>query len=66
MSRERFRADLRRFRALVAALPVGAYVLSYNGVGGPMPDYLDEVRVDRTLPAVLRLLRKVSGSGVPT
>jgi SAM-dependent methyltransferase len=66
LSRERFRADLRSFRALVAALPVGAYVLTYNGVGGRMPDYLDEVRVDRTLPAVLRLLRKVSGSGVPT
>ncbi|HEX2876842.1 MAG TPA: hypothetical protein VHP33_36570 [Polyangiaceae bacterium] len=65
LSRERFRADLRRLRALVAVLPVGAYVLTYNGVGGRLPDCLDEVRVDRTLPAVLRLLRKVGGSGVP-
>lgn len=58
LSRDRFRQDLRSFRALVSQLPFGAYVLTYNGVGGRMPEGLDEVRVDRDLPAPLRLLRK--------
>jgi hypothetical protein len=59
LSRQRFRADLRCFHALVGALPAGAHILTYNGVGGRVPECLEEVRVDRTLPAVLRLLRKV-------
>lgn len=58
LSTERFRQDLRSFRALVSQLPLGAYVLTYNGVGGRLPDGLVEVRADRSLPAVLRLLRK--------
>ncbi|HVY25770.1 MAG TPA: hypothetical protein VHB79_04435 [Polyangiaceae bacterium] len=58
LSKERFRQSLHAFRALVSLLPVGAYILTYNGVGGRMPNGLDEVRVDRELPAVLRLLRK--------
>jgi len=63
LSRARFRQDLRSLRALVEVLPVGAYLLTYNGVGGRLPDCLDEVRVDHTLPAVLRLLQKVDRSG---
>gem|GEM_PF-165977 len=63
LSRARFRQDLRGLRALVADLPVGTYVLTYNGVGGRLPDCLDEVRVDHTAPAVLRLLQKVERSG---
>lgn len=62
LSPHRFRAALRCFRALVAALPIGTYVLTYNGTGGRLPECLDEVRVDRTLPAVLRLLQKVGRS----
>ncbi len=60
LSAERFRQELRHFRALVATMPIGTYILSYNGVGGRLPDSLAEVRVDRTLPATLRLLQKVS------
>lgn len=56
---DRFRRDLRAFRALVASLPLGTHVLTYNGVGGRLPPCLDELRVDRELPTVLRLLRKV-------
>lgn len=59
LSAVRFRQELRHFRALVAAMPIGTYVLSYNGVGGRVPDCLVEVQVDRTLPAVLRLFEKV-------
>jgi hypothetical protein len=59
LSPERFRRDLRSFRALVASLPRDAYILTYNGVGGRLPACLKEVRTDRSLPAVLRLLQKV-------
>lgn len=59
LSAERFRRDLRCYRALVDSLPIGAYVLTYNGVGGRVPASLAEVRVQRELPAVLRLLQKV-------
>jgi SAM-dependent methyltransferase len=59
LSPARFRKDLRCFRTLASSMPIGAYVLSYNGIGGPPPDFLDEVRVDRNLPAVLRLFQKV-------
>jgi hypothetical protein len=60
LSAERFRTDVRHVRSLAVGLPVGAYVLTYNGMGGRLPDYLNEVRVDRELPAVLRLLQKTS------
>jgi len=59
LTAERFRNDLRCFRALVGSLPIGAYILSYNGIAARMPACLDELRLDRELPAVLRLLRKV-------
>jgi hypothetical protein len=59
LTADRFRNDLRCFRALVASLPIGAYILSYNGIAAHMPTCLDELRVDRELPAVLRLLQKV-------
>lgn len=59
LSADRFRQELRHFRALVTAMPIGTYVLSYNGVGGRVPDCLVEVRVDRSLPAALRLFEKV-------
>lgn len=59
LSPSRFRQELRHFRTLVASMPIGTYVLSYNGVGGRVPDCLVEVQVDRTLPAVLRLFEKV-------
>jgi hypothetical protein len=54
----RFRRDLRSFRSLVASLPLGAHVLTYNGVGGRFPDCLEQRRVDRELPAALRLFQK--------
>ena len=66
LSADRFRRDVRYFRALVGSLPIGAYILSYNGIGGRLPDCLNEVRVDRELPAVLRLLQKAQQPGVRT
>lgn len=65
LSAERFRRDVRYFGTLVASLPIGAYILSYNGVGGRMPDCLTEVRVQRELPAVLRLFQKVRSNRMP-
>ncbi len=59
LSVTQFRRDLRAFRTLAERLPLGGYVLTYNGVGGRWPACLDELRVDRELPAVMRLLQKV-------
>jgi hypothetical protein len=42
---------------LLRALPARAYVLTY-GFGGTLPDDFEEVRVDFTLPCVLRLSRR--------
>lgn len=62
LSADRFRRDLRAFRALVAASPLGTYFLSYNGIGGRLPDCLDEVRGDGSRSAPLRLFQKVGRS----
>jgi hypothetical protein len=59
LNADRFRREVRSFRTLVASLPLGAHVLTYNGVGGRLPECLAEKRVDKTLPAVLRLFEKV-------
>ncbi|HVY29883.1 MAG TPA: hypothetical protein VHB79_25160 [Polyangiaceae bacterium] len=59
LSKERFRSDLRAFHSLVASMPIGTYVISYNGIGGRLPECLDEIWADRDLPATLRLLQKV-------
>ena len=56
---EALSADLSYFGVLVASLPIGAYILNYNGVGDRLPDCLAEVRVQRELPAALHLLQKV-------
>jgi hypothetical protein len=60
LSHQRFRRDVRAAKALLRSLPLGTYVLTYNGMGAPMPDGFDEVLVDRERPGALRLTRKVS------
>lgn len=62
LSPARFRRDLRAFRSLVATSPIGTYFLSYNGIGGVLPDCLDQVRVDHGASAPLRLFRKAGRS----
>lgn len=57
-SHARYLRDVDEAELLLRALPAGAYVLTYNGFGGTLPDDFEEVRVDFTLPCVLRLSRR--------
>jgi hypothetical protein len=57
-SQARYLREVEQTELLLRALPAGAYVLTYNGFGGTLPDDFEEVRVDFTLPCVLRLSRR--------
>jgi hypothetical protein len=54
----RFARDVAATEALFQGAPVGTYVLTYNGFGGRLPPDYEALRVDRTLPNMLRLWRK--------
>jgi hypothetical protein len=43
---------------LLRRVPVGTWILTYNGFGGRVPGGYELVRVDRELHGVLRLWRK--------
>ena len=58
LSDDRFARDVSATRELFRSAPLGTYVLTYNGFGGRLPMNYHEVRVDRTLPNMLRLWRK--------
>ena len=63
---DRYRQDLRAAKVLFRSLPIGSYVLTYNGIGTRLPDEFEEVFVDRARPGILRLTRKVFGSSRPS
>src|SRR5690606_18359090 len=58
LSEERYRRDVATSERLLAAAPLGTYLLTYNGFGGEVPRSYKEVCVDRELPNVLRMWRK--------
>ena len=58
LSEGRFARDVAAAEALFREVPVGTYVLTYNGFGGRLPADYEALRVDRTLPNMLRLWRK--------
>jgi predicted RNA methylase len=59
LSRERYQRDVRSVIALLQNAPIGTYLLTYNGFGGIIPSGYREVRVDRELPNILRMWKKV-------
>jgi hypothetical protein len=61
---ERYARDVECVQAMLESTRLGTYLLTYNGFGGDIPPTFEEVRVDRLLPNVLRLWRKVSLSAV--
>jgi len=61
LSQERYRRDIRALATWLRAAPVGTFVLTYNGFGGRLPPDFENVRMDRALPNVLRLSRKLGG-----
>jgi len=60
LSDERYKRDIDRAVVFLRSVPVGTYVLTYNGFGGRLPRDYEELRIDRKLPNTLRLSRKVS------
>jgi SAM-dependent methyltransferase len=58
LSEPRFARDVAATEALFASVPLGTYVVTYNGFGGRMPSDYAALRVDRTLPNMLRLWQK--------
>jgi len=58
VSQARSLRDVYLAEQLLAAAPVGTYVMTYNGFGGALSDDFDIVRSDKDLPCALRLSRK--------
>lgn len=64
---DRYVRDIAIVEEVLRRAPRGTYALTYNGFGGRMPRGYDQIRVDRTLPNILRLWEKTRGrqSGAP-
>jgi len=60
-SDERCARDVAAVEDLLQRARVGTCLLTYNGFGGRVPASYRQIRVDRTMPAVLRLWRKEGG-----
>jgi hypothetical protein len=60
LSSYRYLQDIITVEDLLRAAPVGTHLLTYNGFGGRVPTSFVSVRVDRTLPSLLRMWRKVT------
>jgi predicted RNA methylase len=58
LGEDRYRRDVAAVEELLERVPTGTYVVTYNGFGGRVPDGYDQVRVDRTLPNMLRMWQK--------
>jgi SAM-dependent methyltransferase len=59
LSEERYARDLAATSALLGSVKPGTYLLTYAGFGGRVPPTFCSVRVDRRLPNVLQLWRKM-------
>jgi len=56
---ERYRRDVALAQEAFRRARAGTIVITYNGFGGLMPSSYEMCRVDRELPCVLRMWRKV-------
>lgn len=56
---DRFRRDIAAVERLLVHAPVGTCLVTYNGFGGRVPDTYQAIHVNRELPSLLRLWRKV-------
>jgi predicted RNA methylase len=59
LSRERYAHDVAAVESFFRRCPPGTFVVTYNGFGGRVPAAFEETRVDRELPNVLRMWRKL-------
>ena len=54
------RRDIAAARALLSSAPVGTFVITYNGLGGPFPEGYEQIEVAPRLPGTLRLWKQTS------
>jgi len=59
LGQARYLRDVAAVEQLLRDASVGTLLLTYNGFGGDLPSDFREVRVDRELPSVLRMWRKM-------
>jgi SAM-dependent methyltransferase len=59
LSCDRYALDVTSVQATFRRARPGTLVLTYNGFGGCMPASYEPIRVDRELPCVLRLWKKM-------
>ncbi len=59
LTRERYEYDVEWVRQFFHGVPVGTYVITYNGYGALLPPSFFDVRVDRQRGNALRLSKKV-------
>jgi SAM-dependent methyltransferase len=55
---ERQAKDVDAARALLSAARPGTFVITLNGIGGPLPESYEQIDVARRLPGTLRLWKK--------
>lgn len=60
LGEECYHRDVTATEELLRRAARGTYVVTYNGFGGRVPDSYEKIRVDRTLPNMLRMFRKAS------
>jgi predicted RNA methylase len=58
VSRARFKRDIAKAEHLIGRMPVGSYLVTYNGFGGRVPDSFDLVKAKTAGINMLRLWRK--------
>jgi len=64
LSEERYRRDVETAERTLAGMPLGTFLITYNGFGGQVPPTFRRVRVDRDLPNVLVMWEKSGISGL--
>lgn len=61
LGEDRYLRDIAAVEELLRRAPAGTRVVTYNGFGGVVPDGYVQVRVDRTLPNMLRMWLRSDG-----
>jgi predicted RNA methylase len=60
LGEDRYQRDIATVEELLHRACPGTYVVTYNGFGGQVPDGYAQIRVDRTLPNMLRMWQKAT------
>lgn len=64
LNRARYEHDVEWVRQFFHGVPLGTYVITYNGYGALLPSSFIDIRVDREHGRALRLSKRVSGHSV--